>query len=230
MRCLVFVLPLLMLGCTDPLSLRVVEVERPGMPPFPPGERIYRLAGIGAERLRHGDRIDLEREDSGAFTGRVEVVGFRRGAVLARLVTPGETFPLLGDVAQRLDFKPLPETPQWLAEEVKWPAEAWLHPRPVALPEGPTRREPLYFLPGDPALSPAGIEKLAGWVKAWGTFGSWTLEYPEQAGLDPGLIRARTEGLRTRLGTLGIPRVRVRACGPQPPERFDVVYVVVEPW
>ncbi len=229
MKAALLLLLLASLGCTLPSQLHVAAVEETGLPPYTPESRVYLLGGEGAQHLKPGDVVALSRASDFRTSGRLRVFDLRHGQVLARLVEVGETHPMVGDVAIRNLPVPLPMLPPPAATPI-WPEAEALSPRgPVGAPQA-AHREALRFTPGASALSPAGQEKLAAWVEAWGQFGTWRVEVPQDAAADPAVLLARGEGLRERIRQLGVKSVELRTVPPVPRERFDVAFVVMEPW
>ena len=177
--------------------LRVVAVVRSGAPPFEEDERLYRLEGDGCQTLTVAEHLTLRREGEKRSLGRLRVAAVKDGYALARLDSPGETYPLKGDLAVRheraIALPPLP-----LPSEAPMVASEALAPRSpgLAVPRDPSRcdrRETLYFLKGSGELSAAGLAKLRAWVGEWGAGGRWILLVP--AGAPAALTQARLETL-----------------------------------
>lgn len=212
--------------------LRIVGVERPGPPPYSGTERLYRLEGSGVGSLQPGGRLVLQRPTAAVKLGRLEVVRVKGDHALARLVEPGDTFPLKGDLAvPGAPLAALPELPEASPPPPGLPPEAH-QPKPTVLHvprtpgTGKALREPLFFLKGEKALSPGGQDRVAEWVMAWGVDGLWSLEVPQ--GLD--LAEARVAAVREALLRQGVRSSVVREAPAAPPGRYDAVFLVKEPW
>jgi hypothetical protein len=213
--------------------LQVVSVTRGGMPPYDDSERIYRLEGGGCGTLRKGETLVLQREGEHRKLGRLEILSVNFDHAKARLVEPGETFPLKGDLAVRTElFEPLPEVPVSL-QATPIPAVATLQPRtitrtlPRSVGHGTVYREPIYFLKGDASLSPGAQNKLKAWVETWGVEGQWSLECPPTLST---LLQERISVLRSEMERLGIPRLEIKAVTEETSGRYDAIYVLKEPW
>lgn len=216
--------------------LQIVSVGRTGLPPYESSDRVYRLEGGGCATLRVGEVVVLKREGERRNLGRLEVLSVHLDHAQAKLLLAGETFPLKGDLAVRMELlRPMPELPK-AAEIPPLPGAAAL--RPTALKaalvrsfgEGTTYREPIYFLKGDASLSPGAVAKLGTWADAWGLKNQWTLECPQPPGTLSTLLQERVSVLREELKRLGVTNLEVRAVPPEPPGRYDAIYVMSEPW
>lgn len=212
-------------------ALRIVSVGRIGLPPYEQSDRIYRLEGPGCPVLRVGELLVLKREGERRDLGRLEVLSIHTDHAEAKLTTPGETFPLKGDLAVRTELLhglPAISVPAFPAP---LPSLASLRPRTVAeaLPraQGPAHREPIYFLKGDASLSPGALVKLQTWVDQWGPQGQWILDGPRALST---LHQERLSALRAELQRLGIPVLEIRAMAEEPPGRYDAIYIMKEPW
>jgi hypothetical protein len=92
--------------------LRVVAVVRQGLPPYEEGERLYRLEGKDSSRLKVGDKILLLRAEEKICPGKLRVLEVHGEFVLADLDEEGDTYPLKGDLALRIEPpRPLPPLP-----------------------------------------------------------------------------------------------------------------------
>lgn len=138
-----------------------------------------------------------------------------------------------GDVVvAREGLQPLPD-PAWSwYTGLKAPAAPWTLSLkvPSLNPDEAPRRERIYFLPGDPELSPAGRQKLKDWVAQWGLEGRWSLGIPAKPNQPPALVAARVEALRSVLGTAGVLSLDSRALPEEATGPNDVVYVMKDPW
>jgi len=216
--------------------LHVSAVERPGLPPYETNEKVYRLAGNGCATLRVGEILVLQRPGERRSLGRLQITSVLLDHALARLLSAGETFPLKGDLAVRAELaQSLPELPKAEPGTPGSPVEALrpLVPRLVlqrSVGQGPLHREPIYFLKGDASLSPGALQKLTAWVRSWGLEGQWSLACPQEAGDASTLLQERISVLRAELLKLGVAQLEVRPLPPDPPGRYDAVYVVKEPW
>lgn len=142
----------ILLLLTLPLAgepLRVVSVLRAGLPPYEDAKRIYRLEGEACGRLKSGEALLLRRMGEPRSLGCLKVTEVRGSYALAHLQTPGETYPLKGDLVLREeDINPLPVV-----------ALPTLNPLPsVAVPQAPVRTVPAPVpttLPIVPAVPPS---------------------------------------------------------------------------
>lgn len=226
-----FVAPLLMAA----QPLQVVAVVRSGMPPFEEGGRLYRLEGDGCLALKVNEQLTLKRSGEARPLGRLEVTAVKDGYALAKLALSGETYPLKGDLAVRHEMiQSLPSLPV-ARQELPIPTEA-LAPRapkaaiPQALLKAGNRRECIYFLKGNAELSPGALAKLRAWVQSWDLDGRWTILIPESADIPQALSQARAEALKAGFKELGVSQVEIRPLPPEPPARYDSVYISKEPW
>lgn len=231
MRCkaLLSFLAVSLLGAATPLQ--VTDVVRSGLPPYAPEDRRYRLEGEGWQALRVGERLELRREGTFARTGQLEVLEVRENHALARLKTSGDTYPLRGDRALRSVHRPLPAVPAKATALLPLPSDLGIQP-PVMPTSGPAapHRETLFFRPGDATLSPAGMEKLAEWVHAWGKDSRWRIAVPVAPGTPNSLVERRVLALRRRFEALGVAKVGVDLVAPESGGRFDPVHILQFPW
>lgn len=216
--------------------LQIVSVGRVGLPPYDDSQRVYRLEGSGCATLRVGEVVVLKREGERRHLGRLEVLSVHLDHAQAKLLQAGETFPLKGDLAVRMELlRPLPELPKPVAGR-PLPVQATLQPKLLkaslvrSFGEGSTYREPIYFLKGDASLSPGAMAKLRSWAESWGSKNQWTLECPQSPGMLSTLLQERVSALREELQRLGVVQLEVRAVPPEPPGRYDAIYVMSEPW
>ncbi len=153
--------PWLCLCLTLPLAagatLRVVAVERKGLPPFEDDRRVYRLEGEDAARVRPGEVLQLVRTGDPRDPGRLKVAALEGGRVSAVLETRGATYPLVGDQAILRRISPVPPLPA----AVVLPDLALRPPR-VAAPADPPAAQaapveiahPAPAVPSRPAAKP----------------------------------------------------------------------------
>lgn len=217
--------PLLLLALATALAAgegyRVVAVERHTLPPFEDDQRLYRLEGPGP--LSPGTRVQLLRPGSAENPGRLRVVRSAPGGCYAVIDQRGDTFPLVGDGTAVWNVHRMPALP---APE---PVEAIPQPLVVsaAEPHLPRAfREPVYFLAGDGALSPRGLEKIATWAREWGQ-GAWVVEVPAGKGPLPKLVQTRAQAVTAALKAAGVPAIAVKAAPPESfgkPDQVDVVF------
>lgn len=233
-------------------SLRIVAVERKGLPPFEDDRRIYQLAGEEAARLRPGEVLQLVRPGDPRDPGRLKVTGQEGGRASACLEARGTTYPLVGDQAILRRADPVPSLPALAllpdlalrpprsgpppeaspGRVASAPSASPVHAadrshaapllRPAADPE---RREPIFFLEGDGSLSPKGREKLQGVVRTWGAGGRWSLAIPEDRVIPDKVRQARIRAIRSALAALGVDRAGVRETQRRSGDHGDVVYV-----
>lgn len=199
--------------------LRIVAVEREGLPPFEDARRLYRLQGPA--RVSPGEYLELHRPGSSAAPGRLRVLRTTPEGVLALLDRRGDTYPLKGDVAQHWEVAVMPDLP---GSRGLGTAAGPLEPALAVPREARALREPIFFLPGDATLSPLGRAKLQGWVQDLGQ-GQWTLEVPPAKGRSGRLVQARAKVLKAALETAGARTVQIRAGHAAPPDRPDRVWV-----
>jgi len=106
MRLLILALCLMMCSslpgeATDPL--RIVAVVRQGLPPYEEGERLYRLEGDGCALLKVAETLVLRRTGEKVSPGRLKVMEAHWDHAMAILAEAGDTYPLIGDLALRID-------------------------------------------------------------------------------------------------------------------------------
>ena len=220
MRFLSLLICVASLSAADPL--RIVAVERQGLPPYEDDRRIYRLQGQA--HVSAGELMELKRPGTKDHPGRLRVLRTTSDGVLALLDRRGDTFPMKGDVASHWEMTGLPELP---AAETVSPAPLPLDTG-MAVPLDPRHlREALYFRPGDTALSPLGKAKVEAWVRELGE-GRWALEYPRGLGESTRLTNARLKVIKAALEAAGAKGVQVKALPPEPGQPREVVYVRYE--
>lgn len=217
MRVLMFIPLALGLAAANPLH--VSAVVRQGLPPYEDANRLYRLEGEGAEGLRPGAVVTLHRPGRDVRPGRLKVVNLTPQGALAKLESPGDHFPLIGDQALEARPAPFPAFPR--LPESPTPAQIAPHP-PVARAAAPLAA--LYFLKGDATVSPGGLAKLRGWASAWDRSRPWRLMMPRDSE-DPGLSLRRAEAVRTALQELGVSQVTLDPVPPIEGAPYDVVYL-----
>ncbi|HJV23915.1 MAG TPA: hypothetical protein VJ570_14525 [Holophagaceae bacterium] len=203
-----FHVPLLLLLALAPLPgqapLRIVSVERRGMPPYEESTpRLYRLDGGENRGLHLGDRLQIRRMGEG-YLGHLKVVEVRAEWAMAALEANALAYPLRGDMVIREDLPSLPALPAF-PDRPPLPAPA---PAKGSSPEAPPQEGLLWFLPMSRELSPAGLAKLAGWVQAWGPSGRWAVQIPEDARVVGPMRDARFEVLKEALAQLGVAEVQ----------------------
>jgi len=225
---------LLLLACFGWAAppLQVAAVGRVGLPPYEGTERLYRLEGLGCQTLRVGESLLLQRPGDLRRLGRLEVLAVHLDHAQARLSLPGDTFPLKGDLAIRTEeLHALPDLPGRAPQPLPVPSELCARTVTLTLPrslgQGPSHREPIYFLKGDGSLSPGALVKLRAWVEAWGAEGQWSLECPPASS---GLAELRLSALRAELQRLGVPRLEALFLSEGPQGPYDAIFVKKEPW
>lgn len=203
MRLLVALGCVLALGASEPL--RIVAVERQGLPPYEDDRRLYRLQGQA--RVSAGELLELSRPGGKEHPGRLRVVRTTPEGVLAMLDRRGDTFPLKGDVAMHWEMADLPGLP--VGEAIT--SVALPQTTALAAPKEPRQLwEPLFFLPGDATLSPLGRAKAEAWVREFGE-GRWTLECPRAKGAAARLINARVKAIRQILEAAGVRGIQIKS-------------------
>lgn len=229
---LIRALGLLTLPLAAGVPLHLGAVIREGAPPFE-GARLFRIDGDGAGTLRPGERLKLWRFNEKRRLAHLVVVEVRGGSAFARVLSPQETFPLKGDVVTaREGLLSLPDPSwAWFAGLRAPGSPRNLSPKVPSLnPNEPSRRERIFFLAGDPTLSPAGRQKLKDWVAQWGLEGRWSVGIPANPKPSPALTEARIEVLRSALSAVGVHHLDSRALPEEAPGPKDVVYVMKDPW
>lgn len=180
--------------------LRILSVERRGMPPYEEGgPRLYRLDGGENRGLHVGDRLQIRRMGEG-YLGHLKVLEVRAEWALASLEAHATGYPLRGDMVIRDELAPLPGLPAFPDRP------SLLAPAPAkgSSSEAPPQEGLLWFLPASGELSPAGLGKLAGWVQAWGATGRWAVQLPDDERVAEALREARFESLKEALVRLGV--------------------------
>lgn len=219
-------------GLAEGVPLHLAAVIREGVPPYE-GEKRFRLEGEGAGGLRKGERIRLWRFNERRRLAELVVVEVKAPVAFARVLDPGETFPLKGDLV--CSHEPLAALPD--------PGWAWYgrlgaparpqapNPKvPASLNPGPPRRETLYFLPGSAELSPAGRQKLKDWVALWGLDGRWSLGIPASPQVPEDIRAARIQALREALAELGVPQLDCRSLPAEAPGAKESLQLSKDPW
>lgn len=207
------------LGLFASEPLRIVAVERQGLPPYEDDHRIYRLQG--SARVSPNELLELSRPGGKALPGRLRVLRATPEGALATLDRRGDTFPLKGDVAIHFEMAVLPGLPA--SREIA-PAPTPLGTR-LAIPRDPRYLgEAVYFLPGDATLSPLGREKLRTWAQEYGE-GRWILEIPSGKGPSARLDSARAKVLKAALEGAGVKGVQIKAVPSSASQRPNSVFV-----
>jgi hypothetical protein len=214
---------LLCLGLAGTLSaqvaLRIVAVERHGLPPYEESDRVYRLDGGKDHGLRVGDRLLVKRPGEVHAFGHLWVTELLRDRAGARFEPLAATAPMKGDIA--------------ILEEMKWmpgtaPMETDLLPvisPPLNRPEAPPREGVLFFLPQQAELSLAGMRKLETWVEQWGAEGRWVIQVPAVKALKPALQKQRAETLLAALKALGITSVKLETNPRATESKYDPAWI-----
>jgi hypothetical protein len=216
--------------------LTVARVVREGLPPYDDAaNRLYRLEGVGCDHLKPGSILLLHRDEERRLMASLEVVQVMPEYALARMASPGETFPLRGDLAfPKTGLQTLPLLPA-LGQGPGLPATA-LKPNNLARtapgpePGPPAQREALYFRVGESMITPGGQVKLQAWVQAWGKTRRWSLLCPPFPGEPLDLTAARITALTEALRALGVTRAEAVPMPDASPGRLPVIYLMAEPW
>ncbi len=90
-------------------SLHILAVERPGLPPYEVGDRVYRLDGGQDQGLRVGDRLLVKRPGEVRAFGHLWVTEVRRDRAGARYGPMEKAYPMKGDLAILEVLKGLPD-------------------------------------------------------------------------------------------------------------------------
>jgi hypothetical protein len=183
--------------------LRVVSVDRRGLPPYEASDRLYRLDGGTDRGLRAGNRLLVKRAGETTALGHFQVLAVRAGECEASFEPSGATFPMKGDLALREELKAIPAAPSLE------PGTLMVPEGPRSSPEPPPQEGVLFFLPHQGELSPAGVRKLEAWAEAWGASGHWTIQVPAVKTVKPALQKRRAESLLGALRALGIEHVEL---------------------
>ncbi|MDP2876718.1 MAG: hypothetical protein Q8O00_11080 [Holophaga sp.] len=207
--------------------LHVAAVVRSGMPPYEDAKS-YRLEGAGCLTLRVGEQLTLQRTDERRRLGRLQVLAIKSDYALARIVEEGETYPLKGDLVVRHEealrlptLPPPPVTPEPLTVVLKAPTSVM-----VLNPPRELHKEAIFFLRDSAEVSPGARNKLALWVKAWGSDGRWVVGCPE--GLPQKLQKDRAERLVAELERLGVTGVVIRNLQASDAGRYDSIFLSLE--
>jgi hypothetical protein len=216
--------------------LCVARVVREGLPPYDDtASRLYRLEGLGCDRLKPGAILLLHREEERRALASLEVIQVMPEYALARVATPGETFPLRGDLVLAKEalrtlpaLPPLGPSPALAAGALQVPVQARTAPAAESGP--PAQRETLFFRIGETQVTPGGQVKLQAWVQNWGKTRRWSLLCPPFPGEHLDLTAARITALTEELRLLGVTRVDVVPMAEATTERHPVIYLMAEPW
>ncbi|WLT31820.1 hypothetical protein [Geothrix sp. PMB-07] len=216
-RCLLGFSLVGLLGAQAPLH--IVSVERRGLPPYEATDRIYGLDGGLPQGLHVGDRLRVKRAGDYQFIGRLWITELRGEQSAARFEPVGTSFPMKGDLV-------FPEVLLWppAVRPVNQDPLALVQ-APLATAEAPPREGIIYFLPQQTEVSPAGVRKLEGWVKAWGASGRWSVQVPSTKALSASLLKQRTESLQAALRALGIQQVGVETEARTLESKFDPTWI-----
>jgi hypothetical protein len=214
---------LLCLGLSGALgaqvSLRVVAVERQGLPPYEEGDRSYRLDGGRNRGLRAGDRLLVKRLGEARAFGHFWVTEVLQEQASARFVPILELHPMKGDLA-------ILEVMKWMPKAVQVESDPLpLIPKPLAKVAAPPREGVLFFLPQRAELSLAGLKKLEAWVEQWGAEGRWVIQVPAARSLKPVLQKQRAETLTAALRALGVTLVKLETTPRTAESKYDPAWV-----
>jgi hypothetical protein len=189
------------LGAQTPI--RVIAVERRGLPPFEPADRIYRLDAGKARGFRVGDRLLAKRKGEPLALGHLQVIEVQADRAEARFDPVSSTYPMIGDFALLRALAWMPAGPELNPDPLPVPAA----PLPSAM--APPREGLLYFLPQRADLSPVGQTKVEAWVQAWGPGGRWVIQVPTAKGVNAALQQQRVDALLAVLRACGVEVVTV---------------------
>lgn len=205
------------LGAQEPL--RIVAVERQGLPPYESGDRIYRLDGGQDRGLRVGARLLVKRPGEARAFGHLWVTEVQKEQAGARFEPTAAIAPMKGDIAflEVLTWMPAVEA----LETQGLPAI----PAPLPRVEAPPREGILFFLPQQAELSLAGLKKLETWVEQWGAEGRWAIQVPASKALKPALQKQRAETLHSALRALGLERVNLETSPRAAESKYDPAWI-----
>ncbi|MBP1771351.1 MAG: hypothetical protein H6P99_514 [Holophagaceae bacterium] len=189
------------LGAQAPI--RVVAVERRGLPPYEPADRIYRLDAGKARGLRVGDRLMVKRKGEPLALGHLQVIEVQADHTDARFDPVSSAYPMVGDLALLIELTWMPAGPVVDPEPLPVPAA------PLRSAMAPPREGLLYFLPQRADLSPAGQKKVEAWVESWGRGGWWAVQVPTAKGVNAVLQQQRVDALLAALRACGVEAVTV---------------------
>lgn len=189
------------LGAQAPI--RVAAVERRGLPPLEPADRIYRLDAGKVRGLRVGDRLTVKRKGETVALGHLQVIEVQADHADARFDPLASAYPMIGDLALLLELKPMPSGPEVDSEPLPVPAA------PLRSATAPPREGLLYFAAQRADLSPAGQKKLEAWVQAWGSGGRWVIQVPTAKGVNAALQQQRADVLQAALRACGVEAATV---------------------
>lgn len=201
------------------VTLHIVSVERRGLPPYEPADRIYCLDGGQDRGLRVGDRLIVKRAGEAMLIGHLWVTEIHPTQSEAHFEPTADRYPMKGDLALKEELKWMPEAPRLEADRLPWP------PPPAATSEPPPREGRLFFLPQRADLSAAGLRKLGAWVEAWGTGGRWAVLVPTGKGENAALQKSRAESLQAALRSLGIEQVKVETDPRTSEGKYDPAWI-----
>ena len=181
--------------------LHITAVERRGLPPYEPADRVYCLDGGQERGLRVGDRLLVKRTGESRACGHLWVTKVQPDRAEARYEPMASTYPMKGDLALLEVLKRVPEGEPVNPDPLPVPSP------PRVTSKAPPREGVLFFLPQQAELSPAGVKKLELWVEAWGRTGQWGIQVPATRAIKPALQKQRAESLEAALRALGIEHV-----------------------
>ena len=205
------------LGAQTPLHIKAVE--RRGLPPYAPADRIYCLDGGRDRGLRVGDRLLVQRIGDIRACGHLWVTEVQPDQAEARYEPMGSAYPMKGDLAILEVLKWMPDAGRLNSDLLPVP------PRPKATPSAPPREGVLFFLPQQAELSLAGVKKLEVWVEEWGRAGQWGIQVPTAKAIRPALQKQRAESLEVALRALGIEHVKLETDPRTTDGKYDPAWV-----
>jgi len=214
---------LVCLGLVGALSakeaLRIVAVERQGLPPYESADRIYRLDGGQDRGLRVGDRLLVKRPGEVRAFGHLYMTEVLKDQAGARFEPMAALSPMKGDLA-------ILEVMKWMPEAGRLETDSLpLIPAPKARPEAPPQEGLLFFLPQQSELSQAGVKKLESWVEQWGAKGLWVIQVPTAKALKPALQKQRADTLQAALRTLGVEQLKLETSPRAVESKYDPAWI-----
>ena len=218
MRCLLLCL-LLEVALGAQVPLRILGVERRGLPPFEQADRLYVLDGGLDRKLRVGDRLLVRRSGPLLALGHLRLTEVQSDRSWARFEPSDEKYPMKGDLVFQQELPRVPDMPGLGTD----PLPATSLPR--AGSSAPPKEGCLYFLPQSAEISAAGLRKLETWIDTWGRSGRWAVQVPTAKGVKPALQKQRIEALQAALRSQGVERTAVETGARTAEGNYDPAWI-----